>query len=91
MYNGIITVNNKIVVFVNLKSYTMSGRGDNNKNGTSGRGASNQSNQPFAGQEKVHKSNRGEQTGGKASEDQPRQQDQDSNRNTSTDGKKAKR
>jgi len=69
----------------------MSGRGDNNKKGSSGRGASNQSNQPFAGEEKVHKSNHGKQTGGKRSEPQPSQQDQDSNRNTSTDGREVRR
>ena len=69
----------------------MSGRGDNNKNGTSGRGASNQSNQPFTGQEKVHKSNRGDQSGGKASTNQPKQQDQDSNRNKSVDGREERR
>jgi hypothetical protein len=69
----------------------MSGRGDNNKNGTSGRGATNQSNQPFTGEEKVHKSNRGDQTGGKRSDAQPKQQDQDSNRNTSVDGREERR
>ena len=69
----------------------MSGRGDNNKNGSSGRGASNQSNQPFAGQEKVHKSYRGKQTGGQRSDAQPKQQDQDSNRNTSTEGREERR
>jgi len=36
----------------------MSGRGDNNKHGTSGQGSSNQSNQPFvADNEKQKKSN----------------------------------
>ena len=36
----------------------MSGRGDNNKHGSAGRGASNQSNQPFAADaEKQHRSN----------------------------------
>jgi hypothetical protein len=69
----------------------MSGRGDNNKNGSSGRGASNQSNQPFTGEEKVHKSNRGKQTGGQPSQPQPSQQDQDSNRNTSIDGRENRR
>ena len=70
----------------------MSGRGDNNKKGSSGRGASNQSNQPFAGQEKVQKSNHGrQQTGGKRSEPQPSQQDQDTNRNTSLGGKEKRR
>ncbi|HYH15326.1 MAG TPA: hypothetical protein VD794_08900 [Flavisolibacter sp.] len=69
----------------------MSGRGDNNKNGSSGRGASNQSNQPFVGEEKVHKSNRGKQTGGQRSQPQPGQQDQGSNRNTSTGAKEQRR
>ena len=69
----------------------MSGRGDNNKKGSSGRGASNQSNQPFTGEEKVHKSYRGDQTGGQRSEPQPKQQDQDSNRNRSTEGKEERR
>jgi len=69
----------------------MPGRGDNNKRGSSGRGASNQSNQPFVGEDKVQKSNHGKQTGGKPSRPQPRQQDQDSNRNTSTDGREDRR
>lgn len=70
----------------------MPGRGDNNKKGSSGRGASNQSNQPFAGQENVKKSNHGrQQTGGQRSQPQTRQQDQDSNRNTSTEGKEVRR
>lgn len=69
----------------------MSGRGDNNKKGSSGRGASNQSNQPFIGEGKVPKSNHGKQTGGKRSVKQPRQQDQGSNRNTSTDANEVRR
>ncbi|ANE49501.1 hypothetical protein [Flavisolibacter tropicus] len=70
----------------------MPGRGDNNKKGSSGRGSSNQSNQPFVGQEKVQKSNHGrEQTGGQRSQPATRQQDQDSNRNTSTEGKEVRR
>lgn len=63
----------------------MSGRGDNNKHGSSGRGASNQSNQPFTTDgEKEPKSNHGDQTGGKPSIEQPKQQDQNSNRDHST-------
>lgn len=59
----------------------MSGRGDNNKNGTSGQGSSNQSNQAIGSQEEHPKSNHGEQTGGNASEQQPKTHDQDANRN----------
>jgi hypothetical protein len=62
----------------------MSGRGDNNKNGSSGRGASNQSNQPFGQGRDGQKTNHDGQTGGKASTAQPQQKDQDSNRNQST-------
>lgn len=63
----------------------MSGRGDNNKKGSSGRGASNQSNQPFGQASNQGKSNHGDQTGGKRSEPHPKKQDQTSNRNSSTD------
>lgn len=65
----------------------MSGRGDNNKKGSAGRGASNQSNQAFGQSANRGKSNHGEQTGGQRSEPQRKQQDQSSNRNTSTDRK----
>lgn len=61
----------------------MSGRGDNNKNGSSGRGASNQSNQPFGPADQKGKSNHGKQTGGQASDAQPKKADQLANRNTS--------
>jgi hypothetical protein len=77
------------IVYLNF--YTMSGRGDNNKNGSSGRGAGNQSNQPFVNEEKVKKSYRGDETGGQPSEQQPKQQDQSSNRNTSTEGNESRR
>lgn len=64
----------------------MSGRGDNNKHGSAGRGASNQSNQPFDEANQQGKSNHNKNaTGGKRSEDQPKKQDQSANRNTSTD------
>lgn len=63
----------------------MSGRGDNNKKGSSGRGASNQSNQGFKQASNPAKSNHGTQTGGQRSEPMPKKQDQSSNRNTSTD------
>ena len=59
----------------------MSGRGDNNKKGSAGRGSSNQSNQPFGSSHQKGKSNHGEQTGGRASEKQPKKQDQSANRN----------
>ncbi|HVG16995.1 MAG TPA: hypothetical protein VM935_18630 [Chitinophagaceae bacterium] len=62
----------------------MSGRGDNNKSGSSGRGSSNQSNQPFTDADEQGKSNHGEKTGGKKSEPQPKKADQSANRNKST-------
>ena len=70
----------------------MSGRGDNNKHGTSGQGSSNQSNQPFvADNEKQKKSNHAKnQTGGSPSDPQEKTQDQSSNRNISIDNAKEK-
>lgn len=61
----------------------MSGRGDNNKHGSAGRGSSNQSNQGFiADDQNQPKSNHSKKhTGGKRSEDQPKVKDKDSNRN----------
>jgi len=59
----------------------MSGRGDNNKHGSAGRGASNQSNQAFGSSDQKGKSNHGEQTGGKRSEPEEKTQDQSANRN----------
>jgi hypothetical protein len=42
-----------------LKTFATSGRGDNNKHDSSGRGSSNQSNQPFVADDaKQRKSNR---------------------------------
>lgn len=63
----------------------MPGRGDNNKHGSAGRGSSNQSNQPFAGDgEKQAKSNHDKKhTGGKASQPSPKTGDKDANRNQS--------
>lgn len=60
----------------------MSGRGDNNKNGTSGQGAGNQSNQRFAGKgENKHASNhRKKPTGNERSKDQPKSVDSDAHR-----------
>jgi hypothetical protein len=70
------------VLFLEIKLQYMSGRGDNNKHGTSGRGAGNQSNQPFTGKEKKEKSNHNRhQTGGERSAQQVKTQDQDANRN----------
>ena len=63
----------------------MAGRGDNNKSGSSGRGASNQSNQAMSKPASREKSNHGSQTGGQRSEPQRKTTDQSSNRNTSTD------
>ena len=62
----------------------MSGRGDNNKKGSSGRGSSNQSNQAFGSADQKGKSNHGEQTGGRPSEKQPKKADQSAYRNQST-------
>jgi hypothetical protein len=61
----------------------MSGRGDNNKHGSSGRGASNQSGQGLA-QGDRQKTNHGKQTGGQPSQPESPTEDQDSHRNKST-------
>ena len=58
----------------------MSGRGDNNKKGSSGRGGSNQSNQGFPDSNQGKSNHDREQTGGKRSEPQPKCGDQDANR-----------
>jgi len=64
----------------------MSGRGDNNKHGSSGQGASNQSNQAFVtDSENQQKSNHNRnQTGGEPSTPHPQAKtsDQSSNRNS---------
>jgi hypothetical protein len=62
----------------------MAGRGDNNKNGTSGRGASNQSMQGMKGGSH-EKAAHGKKTGGQPSQPQDPKRDQSSNRNTSVD------
>jgi hypothetical protein len=79
-----------VVIIFNLNQKYMSGRGDNNKHGSAGRGASNQSNEPFVGDgEKQKKSNHNKHsTGGKASRPQPKTRSQSSNRNTSVDNDK---
>jgi hypothetical protein len=63
----------------------MSGRGDNNKAGSSGRGASNQSNQAFGSSDQKGKSTHGDQTGGQRSQPKPKKQDQSAQRNQSLD------
>lgn len=63
----------------------MAGRGDNNKSGSAGRGASNQSNQPFGQTSDKGKSNKSKSPEGKPSEPQQKEQDQFAKRNRSTD------
>ena len=63
----------------------MSGRGDNNKKGSAGRGSSNQSNQAFGFSDQRGKSNHGDKTGGKPSQPQPKKQDQSANRNQTSE------
>lgn len=63
----------------------MSGRGDNNKRGSSGQGSGNQSSQAFGQAADRGKSNHGKQTGGKPSVPQKKTQDQSSGRNSSLD------
>lgn len=68
----------------------MPGRGDNNKAGSAGRGARNQSNQGFNETGDQRKSDHNKHAeGGKPSEPQRKEQDQSSNRNTSTDRKRS--
>ena len=61
----------------------MSGRGDNNKRGSAGRGASNQSNQPFGQSADRGKSNHSKQASGKPSQPQKKTKDQSANRDHS--------
>jgi hypothetical protein len=58
-------------------------RGSNNKEGTSGRGTGNQSNQGFGQAADRGKSYHGQHTGGKSSVPEKKKGDQSSNRNTS--------
>ncbi len=62
----------------------MSGRGDNNKRGSAGRGASNQSNQPFIpdGEKQPRSNHDVTNTSGKPSIEQDKAKDADSHRNT---------
>ena len=66
----------------------MSGRGDNNKSGSSGRGASNQSNQGFGQSAKVKKSSHGERTGGMPSIPEKKTTDESIERNPEIKKKK---
>jgi hypothetical protein len=63
----------------------MSGRGDNNKSGSAGRGESNQRDQGFGQSADRGKSYHGERTGGKPSVPEKKKDNQSSNRNTSLD------
>jgi hypothetical protein len=63
-----------------LNLLIMSGRGDKNKHGSSGRGMTNQSNQPFGENDSQQKVNHGGQTGGKRSEPQKKQADKAAHR-----------
>lgn len=63
----------------------MSGRGDNNKHGSAGRGSSNQSHQGIQSGKKISKSNHGEQTGAKASEKQQKSKAGNVKQNTDVD------
>jgi len=62
----------------------MPGRGDNNKSGSSGRGASKQSNQGFGQAGGGRREGEGAQTGNRPSVPQRAQQDSDSQRNQIT-------
>jgi hypothetical protein len=64
----------------------MSGRGDNNKRGSAGRGNSNQSNQGFEGANAGKSNHNKNEEGGKRSTPQPKKPDQSSDRNRSVDG-----
>ncbi len=61
----------------------MSGRGDDNKHGSAGRGNSNQSKQPLGNDsDEQSKTNHGKGgNGGKRTESSPRSDDQDASRN----------
>ena len=69
----------------------MPGRGDNNKRGSAGRGSSNQSNQPFAGQEKQpHSDHSKKHKGGEPSISQKKILETDADRNTGNATEKLK-
>ncbi len=58
----------------------MSGRGDNNKKGSSGRGGSNQSNQGFPNADQGKSNHNKKANPGQRSEPQPKSADPDANR-----------
>ena len=66
-----------------LKLFVMSGRGDNNKHGSAGQGAGNQSNQGFIadGQDQPASNHSKKPSGGKRSTDQAKTADPDADRN----------
>ena len=68
----------------------MAGRGDNNKKGSAGRGASNQSNQGFVsdGRNEPKSHHDKHKSGGQRSNNEDKSLDQGSNRNTSTKSEK---
>jgi hypothetical protein len=72
------------IYIIHNKNILMSGRGDNNKAGSSGRGSGNQSNQAFGQAADRGKSYSGEQTGDRRSQPEPKKKEQSSNRNEST-------
>jgi len=59
-------------------------RGDNNKRGSAGRGASNQSNQALGSTNDQGKSNHKKPTGGQPSQPERKKMDQSAQRNQST-------
>jgi len=59
-------------------------RGDNNKSGSAGRGASNQSNQPMNSSNDQGKSNHRKTSGGKPSQPEKKKMDPSAQRNQST-------
>lgn len=64
----------------------MSGRGDNNKKGSAGRGNSNQSNQGFKDANAGKSNHNKHAEGGKPSKPQGKEPDQSSDRNRSIEG-----
>jgi hypothetical protein len=63
----------------------MSGRGDNNKSGSSGRGSGNQSQQGMRNGGEQQATGTGKKTGGERSRPMKKLRDQDSQRNQSMD------
>ena len=71
--------------FCNYVNFKTMSRGSNNKAGTSGTGASNQSNQGFGQSANKGKSSHGRETGGKTSAPKKKVADPSSNRNSKLD------